>query len=127
MELIVNVGELDTKTIDGFEVSPYAFKFDENSPMWDKSREVNEYYLKHQQNYFNERLRYRGYLFLNEVYDQLGVTRTKIGQVCGWVFDPENPNIDNYVDLGISDERNDNEENVFILDPNVDGCILDKI
>lgn len=127
MELVVKVGEMEAKTIDGFEVSPYAFKFDENSPAWINDRDYNECYLKNVEQYVDARLRNRGYVFLNEVYEQLGIPRTKIGQVCGWVFDPENPNIDNRVDLGISNERNNNYENVFILDPNVDGYILDRL
>lgn len=57
----------------------------------------------------------------------LGVPRRVIGQLVGWVYDENNPNGDNFVDLDIFNERNNNDENVFILDPNVDGYILDKI
>ena len=57
----------------------------------------------------------------------LGVPRRAIGQLAGWVYDENNPNGDNFVDLDIFNERNNNDENVFILDPNVDGYILDKI
>ena len=57
----------------------------------------------------------------------LGVPRRAIGQLVGWVYDENNPNGDNFVDLDIFNERNNNNENVFILDPNVDGYILDKI
>ena len=57
----------------------------------------------------------------------LGVPRRAIGQLVGWVYDENNPNGDKFVDLDIFNERNNNNENVFILDPNVDGYILDKI
>ena len=57
----------------------------------------------------------------------LGVPRRAIAQLVGWVYDENNPNGDNFVDLDIFNERNNNDENVFILDPNVDGYILDKI
>ena len=57
----------------------------------------------------------------------LGVPRRAIGQCVGWIYDENNPNGDNFVDLDIYNERNNNDENVFILDPNVDGYILDKI
>lgn len=57
----------------------------------------------------------------------LGVPRRAIGQLVGWVYDENNPNGDNFVDLDIFNERNNNDDNVFILDPNVDGYILDKI
>ena len=57
----------------------------------------------------------------------LGAPRTKLGQVCGWVYKENNPIGDNYVDLDIFNDRNTEDNNVFILDPNVDGCILDDM
>ena len=107
--------------------SPYGFKFDENSASWDRSRDMNVFFLKFTQDYFNDLLKLRGHLFLNEVYDRLGIPRRAIGQCVGWIYDENNPNGDNFVDLDIFNERNNNDENVFILDPNVDGYILDKI
>ena len=107
--------------------SPYGFKFDENSASWDRSRDMNVFFLKFTQDYFNDLLKLRGYLFLNEVYDRLGIPRRAIGQCVGWVYDENNLNGDNFVDLDIFNERNNNDGNVFILDPNVDGYILDKI
>ena len=107
--------------------SPYGFKFDENSIRGDRSREGNMLFLKISQDYFNNLLRFRGHLFLNEVYDRLGIPRRAIGQCVGWIYDENNPNGDNFVDLDIFNERNNNDENVFMLDPNVDGYILDKI
>ena len=107
--------------------SPYGFKFDENSASWDRSRDMNVFFLKFTQDYFNDLLKLRGHLFLNEVYDRLGIPRRAIGQCVGWVYNENNPNGDNFVDLDIFNERNNNDENVFILDPNVDGYILDKI
>ena len=69
-------------------------------------------------------------MFLNEVYDMLGIPKSKAGQVVGWVYDEENPVGDNYVDFGIYDlskERvrrfvNGDERNI-LLDFNVDGNI----
>ena len=110
-----------------FGTSPYGFKFDENSISWDRSREWNEYFLELTQDYFNDLLKNRGHLFLNEVYDRLRNPRRAIGQCVGWIYDKNDPNGDNFVDLYIFNERNNNDENVFILDPNVDGYILDKI
>lgn len=124
VEMSIDDGEV---TISELGTSPYGFKFDGNCPTWEKSREHNEIYLKLQQDYASSLLRYRGHLFLNEVYDMLGVPRRAIGQLVGWVYDENNPNGDNFVDLDIFNERNNNDENVFILDPNVDGYILDKI
>ena len=133
MELKIKVGDeiipieealmLDTD----HRTSPYAFKFDENSISWDKDGYMNLCFLKLTQDYLNDLLKHRGHLFLNEVYDRLGIPRRAIGQCVGWIYDENNPNGDNFVDLDIFNERNNNDGNVFILDPNVDGYILDKI
>ena len=124
VEMSIDDGEV---TISELGTSPYGFKFDENSAGWDRSREGNIYFLKLTQDYLNDLLKHRGHLFLNEVYDRLGIPRRAIGQCVGWIYNENNPNGDNFVDLGIFNERNNNNENVFILDPNVDGYILDKI
>ena len=133
MELKVKVDGVEMSIEEAMSIgtdlgtSPYGFKFDENSASWDRSRDMNVFFLKFTQDYFNDLLKLRGYLFLNEVYDRLGIPRRALGQCVGWIYDENNPNGDNFVDLDIFNERNNNNENVFILDPNVDGYILDKI
>ena len=133
MELTVKVDGVEMSIEEAMSIgtdlgtSPYGFKFDENSASWDRSRDMNVFFLKFTQDYFNDLLKLRGYLFLNEVYDRLGIPRRALGQCVGWIYDENNPNGDNFVDLDIFNERNNNDENVFILDPNVDGYILDKI
>lgn len=121
---------------DPNDYSDYARCFDDGCTGWDKDSEVNLLFLKHQQNYANELLRSNGYLFLNDVYDMLGIPRTKAGQVVGWIYDEDNPNHkgDNFVDFGIYDlHRQANRdfvngyERVIWLDFNVDGNILDLI
>lgn len=68
---------------------------------------------------------------MNEVYDVLGIPRTKAGQIVGWVYDENNIASDNFVDFGLSEERCENfvngYENTVLLDFNVDGNILDRI
>ena len=133
MELIVKVGDHETVVNEDvlletdYGTGCYGFKFDEKCAGWSENRETNVYFLRYQQDYANELLRTRGHLFLNEVYDMLGAPRTKLGQVCGWVYKENNPIGDNYVDLDIFNDRNTKDNNVFILDPNVDGCILDDM
>lgn len=112
--------------------SDYAKCFDCGCNGWTKSAEMNLMFLRRQQDWANERLKSRGYLFLNEVYDSLGIPRTKAGQVVGWVYDEKNPKGDNYVDFGIYNIHNEqvrdfvngHERSVW-LDFNVDGNILD--
>ena len=114
--------------------SEYAKFFDEGCPDWQKDANFNLMYLRKQQDYANDLLKSRGYLFLNEVYEMLGIQRTPAGQVVGWIYDEKNPNGDNYIDFGIydvTDERkrafvNGFERNI-LLDFNVDGVIYDMI
>lgn len=116
--------------------SDYAKFFDPSSPAWEKNAEYNLMYLRAEQNYANDRLKVRGYLFLNEVYERLGIPHTKAGQIVGWIYDPDNPNHDgdNYVDFGIYNFHKEKTrdfvngyEEVILLDFNVDGPILDRI
>jgi hypothetical protein len=111
--------------------SMYARFFDETSPDWRREPEYNRFFLSCQQNWCNELLRMRGHLFLNEVYDRLGISRTKAGAVVGWVISDEG---DNFVDFGIFDGDNwkkrqfvNGDERSILLDFNVDGVIWDLI
>lgn len=115
-------------------VSEYAKFFDEVSTNWSKDPEYNLMFLRRQQDWANEKLKATGYLFLNEVYDMLGIPRTQAGQVVGWIYDTKNPNGDNYVDFGIYDVHSEAKrgfvngvERSILLDFNVDGVIYDKI
>lgn len=122
----------EVKTVDPNLYSDYARFFDESSPNWQRDPEYNLTFLKAQQQYANDLLKAKGRLFLNEVYEMLGIDITKAGQVVGWVYDEECPVGDNFVDFGIYDmskERvrafvNGYEPNI-LLDFNVDGNIWD--
>lgn len=114
--------------------SPYAKFFDEFSSQWKDTPDYNLYFLKNVQNNANDRLRARGHMFLNEIYDVLDIPRTKEGWVVGWIFDKDNEVGDNVIDFGIYDFANEAKVN-FIegleksirLDFNVDGPVLDRI
>ena len=128
---------IEKKTIsvvDPNMYSDYARIFDNGSMGWTKDPEYNLMFLKLQQNQANDRLRAQGYLFLNDVYDMLGIPRTKAGQIVGWIYDEDNPFGDNFVDFGIYDIYNEKacdfvngRERSIVLDFNVDGNILDMI
>lgn len=114
--------------------SPYAKFYDDGCKGWEKDAEMNLYFLRAEQNFANDRLRARGYLTLNEVYERLGIPTTKAGQVVGWIYDPKNPDLHNYVDFGIYDTHREKArdfvngiERTILLDFNVDGYILDMI
>ena len=111
--------------------SQYARYFDGACVGWTKDPEYNLMYLQTQQVNANSKLRAKGHLFLNEVYDMLGLPRTEEGQVVGWIYDEKNPIGDNFVDFGITENRNtdfiNGRENVAFLDFNVDGNIMKHI
>lgn len=111
--------------------SEYAKFFDAGSPYWDKSSTYNKAFLIHQQSIFNEKLNRKGHVFLNEVYDALGIDRTQAGSIVGWL---KNGNGNGFIDFGIFNYSNEatrravnGSENVWLLDFNVDGVIYDKI
>lgn len=111
--------------------SEYAKFFDESCPGWTKDPEYNLMFLRNQQQYANDLLESRGYLFLNEVYEMLGIQRTRQGQVIGWIYDK---NVLDKVDFGIYNIANpanrrfvNGYERSILLDFNVDGDILNAI
>ena len=123
-----------TEYADPNTYSEYARFFDDGCLGWTKDPEANLTFLKQQQNYANDKLKRKGFLFLNDVYGMLGIQPTKAGQIVGWIYDEKNPIGDNFVDFGIYDiNRPKNRdfvngyERVILLDFNVDGNILDMI
>ena len=99
-----------TKTVqvaDPNNHSIYARFFDDGCLGWDKDAEYNLIFLKKTQNTCNEILKNRGYLYLNEVYEMLGIPKTKAGHVVGWIYDEKDPVGDNFVDFGIYDLYNE--------------------
>ena len=116
------------KNVDPNKRSMYAKIFDEYSDKWRKDPELNRIFLECQQAYANQLLQVRGHVFLNDVYDMLGIPRTSPGQIVGWVISEEG---DNYIDFGMYEVDNTpfitGWERSVILDFNVDGVIYDKI
>lgn len=122
------------KTADVNEHSDYAKFFDEFSEYYRKDPNYNLLFLKKQQNWANDRLRSQGYLFLNDVYEMLGIPKTPAGQIVGWIYEPNDNTIDSYVDFGIYDINDESkrrfvngQEKSILLDFNVDGVIYNKI
>ena len=120
-----------TKKLDGKgKPSIYARFFDEYSTSYQENIDYNRLFVRAQQSYANDLLKSRGHVFLNEVYDMLGLSHTKEGAVVGWVLG----NGDDYIDFGVF--RNDEfmglefargNERSILLDFNVDGVIYDLI
>lgn len=124
--------ETTNTVLDGY--SDYAKFYCEGCDGWTKDPEYNLLTLKMREKEATHRLKTQGYLFLNDVYDMIGIERTQAGQVVGWIYDEDCPNGDNYVDFGIYDKLStanqrfvNGLEPVILLDFNVDGVIINKI
>jgi hypothetical protein len=120
------------ESVDKNGMSQYARFFDEVSVNWSKTPEYNLTFLLCQQNYMNDLLQSRGHVFLNEVYDHIGIPRSQAGAIVGWVRDSEFG--DGFVDFGIGNGgrtavRNfvNGHEVSILLDFNVDGVVYDMI
>lgn len=107
--------------------SPYARFFDEYSSCWTKTAEWNLMFIREQQRYANDKLQTRGFVFLNEIYEALGLEWSQAGQVVGWRLSEGG---DSYIDFGMwvnSDEASrafvNGVDNSVLLDFNVDGPI----
>jgi Family of unknown function (DUF6353) len=121
--------QIDEWDDDPKQASPYSRFFDETSKNWSKTPEYNLFFLKTQQDYANHRLRARGYLFLNEVLEDLGLPTCQVGQLVGWKAEPGKHG-DGFVDFGIFDPHDEcnrafvnGTEHTVLLDFNVDGFI----
>lgn len=112
------------------ETSPYAAFFTKDNVNWSPDRDIRVLFLNGVQNAMNDRLQYRGHVFLNEVYDALGLPRSTAGQIVGWRKNGEG---DGFIDIGVfgTDGKGqqiaffDGSEPMIHLDFNVDGVILD--
>lgn len=120
----VNVASID-------EVSDFARYFNKDCAGWSDNAEKNLFFLKRQQDFANELLEAKGYLFLNEVYSMLGIPQSKAGQAVGWAYDKD---VVAKIDFGIyTINREENQQFVngleknVLLDFNVDGDILDLL
>ena len=128
------VRKYDKDTVDRSGLSRY---FDEYSIYWDKyNPDQNIAHIRSVLHQANDQLYANGHLFLNDVYQMLGIPDTKEGAILGWIVDEDHQNP--YVDFGVYGVNSDdpwdfsNEEPWdgkmgILLTFNVDGIIYDKI
>lgn len=122
-------------SVDASGISPYARIYDEStSKEWQRETDYNLAKIRAEQNYLNDRLMARGYVFLNEAYRRLGLEESEAGQIVGWKWDSDG---DNHIDFGLFKGTDVNEvydvvalsnaHNAYLLDFNVDGPILSAL
>ena len=137
-EIVVNedgTESIEKKTleiVDPNSYSPYARFYDDGCSGWTKDPESNLMFLRMLQDAATKRLIDQGFLILNDVYDMLGIPRSKEGMVIGWIYDKKHPVGDNFVDFGIYETNKPKNrdfvngyERTILLDFNVDGNIYD--
>jgi len=115
------------RVVDPYAVSCYAKFFDESSTQWVRHPDYNRMFIQSQQNYWNHKLHVDRFVFLNDVYESLGLPRTEAGQIVGWVLSDDEEG-DNYIDFGLYEARSSEfmrgTEPSILLDFNVDGDIM---
>lgn len=112
--------------------SPYAKFFDQLNPNYKEDAQLNLGFILSVQRFANIRLKAKGIIFLNEIYEDLGFEPTPAGQLVGWIYDSTKG--DGYIDFGIDDPRNERarmfimgDERAVLLDFNVDGIVWDQL
>jgi len=120
---------VERRVIDPNKHSAYSRWFDSKNKNWQPNSEMNRMFVESIQHYYNQILIARGHVFLNEVYDYLGLERSAQGQIVGWVYDGQG---DGYIDFGIHSYFSNfnfviGDDSDILLDFNVDGIIFDKI
>lgn len=124
------------KTLEISNLAPgaslYARFFDEYCVPWQKIPEYNLMFLTTQERYWNDILTSRGFVFLNEVYQSLGIDMCSYGQLVGWLKD--SPDGDGYISFNIYDHNKEanrdfvnGRNNAILLDFNVDGKMYDML
>lgn len=119
------------KTVEGAnaKVSQYARWFDCNNANWQKTAEYNWHFIDLQIQQLNVNLKARGHVFLNEVYEALGLTHTQAGALVGWTWPPR-PGCDGDIICDIMASRHEfhiGNEYQILVDFNVDGVIWNLI
>lgn len=120
-------------TFDQDPTDIYTFDFDQNNLEWVDDRSLLYSKLTDIQNALTDKLIGRlktgtngivtrpGYLFLHEALDELCIDTDADGKIdlannAGWIFDPDNPIGDNFIDIGLDNPRNA----VFFFEPGTD-------
>lgn len=104
----------------------------DTTDIWSPESMYNHLTLQTKQRYLNDMLRVRGFIFLNEVYKELGLEQTPAGQIVGWMYKGDG---DGFIDFGCWDKKYGDRfadfvtgrEDHILLDFNVDGPIWELI
>lgn len=124
--------------IPGAKLSGFARIFEEDKPdqmggwtgstQWCKIHDYNLEFLTRKEAHFNDMLAAKGFVTINDVFDELGFDRTEAGMICGWRYKSERG--DGYISFhprGIDGKWiMGTDGDSIILDFNIDGVIFDQ-
>lgn len=91
----------------------------QTSKHWSSDPDINAIFLATERNYVNDKLRVYGFVMLNEVLLELGMSRTSKGATDGWLLSTGNE-----IEFNPSEP---DDEGAITLTFNTDGIIYDKI
>lgn len=129
---VETVGDLDISDYSKFFDATCASFIFQDPMQYKPDWHANISFLKGVESWANKKLGIDGYLFLNEVYDELGIPLTDAGQSVGWIVDEDDPkNMRRKVSFGVYDICNRRvinglDDECILLDFNVDGPIIGK-
>lgn len=126
----------ERQSLNGVAGSMYARVFEDDKPdqngswigstQWSTMHDYNLSYLVGKEEAFNNLLISKGFITLNEVYDELGFPRTESGMIVGWRHKNGG---DNYISFRPEDDSSwtfGGDGDALLVDFNVDGVIFDE-
>ena len=124
--------------VPGARLSGFARMFEEEKPdqygswngstQWSPVHDYNLSFLEMKEMYFNDKLTQKGFVTINEVFEELGFPTTEAGMICGWRYKSDRG--DGYISFrpraidGNWDCGTDGDS--IIMDFNIDGVIFDQ-
>lgn len=124
--------------VPGAKLSGFARIFEEEKPdqhgawvgstQWSPIHDYNLNFLGGKEKYFNDKLVQKGFVTVNEVYEELGFPPTEAGMICGWRYKSERG--DGYISFdprGIDGNwMTGTDGDSIVIDLNIDGVIFDQ-
>lgn len=111
---------------------PFTFVFSkETSKYWKNDPQYNIIFLNNLQRSVNDQLKIRGFRHMNDILEQAGLELHPAGYELGWVFDYNDDEAQNYIDLGFTTMTGDTDhtkilrggENAVLIHLKPDGYI----
>lgn len=89
---------------------PFTFVFSkETSKYWKDDPQYNIIFLNNLQRSVNDQLKIRGFRHMNDILEQAGLELHPAGYELGWVFDYNDDEAQNYIDLGFTTMTGDTD------------------